>query len=127
MCKRKDYFSWKKYETQKNNLINKFDFCLNLFSYRFEPSFKKWYDSNKSRFIFLGKRFSTTWPFPIFENESFNGWNYKKKTIFQNKIFINKLLYLIIINLISKIGNGHVVENLFPRKINRDLLESYHF
>ena len=36
-----------------------------------------------------------------------------KKTIFQNKIFVNKLLYLIIINLISKIGNGQVVENIF--------------
>ena len=47
-----------------------------------------------------------------------------KKTIFQNKIFINKLLYLIIINSISKIGNSHVVKNLFPKKINRDLLES---
>ena len=42
----------------------------------------------------------------------------KKK--FLNKIFINKLLYLIIINSISKIGNGHVVENLFPKKMNRD-------
>ena len=50
-----------------------------------------------------------------------------KKTIFQNKIFINELLYLIIINSISKIGNGHVVENLFPKKMNRDLLKSHHF
>ena len=63
----------------------------------------------------------TTWPFPIFENEFFNGWNDKKT------IFINKLLYLIIINSISKIGNGHVVENLFPKKMNRDLLESHNF
>ena len=39
-----------------------------------------------------------------------------KKTIFQNKIFINKLLYLVIINSISKIGNGHVVENLCLKK-----------
>ena len=45
----------------------------------------------------------------------------------QNKIFINKLLYLIIINSFSKIGNGQVVENLFPKKMNRDLLESHHF
>ena len=50
-----------------------------------------------------------------------------KKTIFQNKIFINKLLYLIIINSISKIENGHVVENLFPKQMNRDLLESHYF
>ena len=50
-----------------------------------------------------------------------------KKTIFQNKIFINKLLYLVIINSISKIGNGQVVENLFPKKMNRDLSESHHF
>ena len=50
-----------------------------------------------------------------------------KKTIFQNKMFISKLLYLIIINPISKIGNCHVVENLFPKKMNRALLESHHF
>ena len=50
-----------------------------------------------------------------------------KKIIFQNKILINKLLYLIIINSISKIGNGQVAENLFPKKMNRDLLESHHF
>ena len=48
--KRKDYFLWKKFETQ-------------------EPNFKKWYDSNKSPLIFLGIRFSTTWPFSIFEIE----------------------------------------------------------
>ena len=30
-------------------------------------------------------------------------------------------------NSISKIGNGHVVENLFPKKMNRDLLESHYF
>ena len=123
---KKYYFLWKKFETQKNNFINKFYFCPILFSYRFEPNLKKWCDSNKSRFIFLGKRFSTTWPFPIFENEFFNGWNYKK-TMFQNKIFTNKLLYLIIINSISKIGNSHVVENLFPKKMNRHLLESHNF
>ena len=50
-----------------------------------------------------------------------------KKTIFQNKIFINKLLYFIIINSISKIENGQVVENLFAKKMNRDLLKSHHF
>ena len=124
--KRKDYFSWKNFETQKNDFINKFYFCSNLISHRFEPNFKKWCDSDKLRFIFLGKRFSTMWWFPIFENEFFNGWK-DKKTIFQNKIFINKLLYLIIINSISKIGNGDVVENLFPKKLNHDLLESNHF
>ena len=42
-------------------------------------------------------------------------------------MFINKLLYLIIIYSISKIENGHVVENLFPKKMKRDLLESHHF
>ena len=67
--KRKDYFLWKKFKTQKNNVINKFYFCPNLFSYRFEPNFRKWCDSNKSLFIFLEKRFSTSWPFPIFEIE----------------------------------------------------------
>ena len=30
-------------------------------------------------------------------------------------------------NLFSKIGNGQVVENLLPKKMNRDLLESHHF
>ena len=50
-----------------------------------------------------------------------------KKTVFQNKIFINKLPYLIIINLISKIGKGHVIENLFLRKMIHDLLESDNF
>ena len=50
-----------------------------------------------------------------------------KKTIFLNKIFINKLLYSIIINSISKIGKVHVVENFFPKKMNRDLLESHRF
>ena len=35
-------------------------------------------------------------------------------------------MYLIIINSNSKIGNGHVVENHFPKKMNRDLLESHH-
>ena len=50
-----------------------------------------------------------------------------KKTIFQNKILINKLLYLIMINSISKIGNCHAVENLSPEKMSRNLLESYNF
>ena len=49
-----------------------------------------------------------------------------KKNV-QNKIFINKLLYLIIINSISKIGNGYIVENFFPKKMDSDLLESHHF
>ena len=113
--KEKRLFFMKKIWNTKKKFINKFYFFTYLFSCRFETNFKKWCDSNKSRFIFLGKRFSTTWTFPIFENKFFNGWNYKK-TIFQNKIFINKLLYLIIINSISKIGNGHIVENLFPKK-----------
>ena len=37
------------------------------------------------------------------------------------------MLYLIIINSISKIGNGHIVDNIFPKKMNRDLLESHDF
>ena len=65
---RKNYFPWKQFETQTNNFIKKFYVCPNSFSYRFEPNFKKWCDSNKSRFIFLEKRFSTTWPFPIINN-----------------------------------------------------------
>ena len=50
-----------------------------------------------------------------------------KKTIFKHNIFIDKMLYLIIITSISKVGNGHFVENLFPKKMNRDLLESHQF
>ena len=34
---------------------------------------------------------------------------------------------MIIINSISKIGNAHVVENLFSKKMNPDLLDSHHF
>ena len=30
-------------------------------------------------------------------------------------------------NSFSKIGNCQVVENLFPQKMNRDLLESHNF
>ena len=37
------------------------------------------------------------------------------------------MLYLIIINSISQIYNGNIVENLFPKKMNLDLLESHHF
>ena len=47
--------------------------------------------------------------------------------MFQNKIFINKLLNLIIINSYSKIENGQVVENLFLEKVIRNLLESHNF
>ena len=36
-------------------------------------------------------------------------------------------MYLIIINSISKIRNGHAVENLFPKKMNLDILEPHHF
>ena len=42
-------------KTQKNNLINKFYFCLNFSSYRFEPNSKKRCDSNKSQIIFSRK------------------------------------------------------------------------
>ena len=30
-------------------------------------------------------------------------------------------------NLFLKIGNGQVVDNLIPEKMNHDLLESHHF
>ena len=47
--------------------------------------------------------------------------------LINQKNFIYKLLYLTVINSISKIGNSQVVENLFPKQINHDLLESHHF
>ena len=74
--KRKDYFTWKKFETQKNNFINKYYYWPNFFSYRFLPNFKKLCDSNKSWMIFSEKRFPTTSPFLIFKNKFFNGWNH---------------------------------------------------
>ena len=77
--KRKDYFTWTKFETQKNNFINKFYFWPNFFSYRFLPNLKKLCDSNKSWIIFSEKRFPTTSPFLIFINKFFNGWNHWKK------------------------------------------------
>ena len=124
--KRKDYFSWKKFETQKNNFINKFYFFPSLFSYRFETNFKKWCDSNGSWFIFLGKRFSKTWPFSNSEIELI--------IIKYSSLFIKMLFWKIVFfkfqplkNSFSKIGNGEVVENLFPKKMNRILLESHHF
>ena len=40
-----------------------------------------------------------------------------EKNIFQNEIFINKLLNLIIYSF-SKIGNGYDVGNLFLEKVN---------
>ena len=49
----------------------------------------------------------------------------KKK--FHNKIVINNLLNLIIIDSFSEIGNYHLVENLSSEKMIRDLSESYHF
>ena len=103
--KRKDYFTWKKFETQKNNFINKFYFWPNFFSYRFLPNLKKLCDSNKLRIISSEKRFLTTSPFLIFKNKFFNGWKHYKN-IFQNEIFINKLLNLIMIYSFSKIGNS---------------------
>ena len=122
----KKKFSWKKFETQKKNFINKFYFCPNLFSYRFERNFKKWCDSSKSWFIFSGKRFCTTWFFPIFEIELI--------IIKYSNLFIKILFWKIVFlsfqplkNSFSKIGNNQVVENLFPKKMNRDLLESHHF
>ena len=111
---------------QKNNAFNKFYFYPNFFSYRLLHTFKNGAILINHEYFFLGKRFSTTWAFPIFEYKFLNGWNYAK-TISQDNIFIKKLQYLIIIYSISKIGNGQVVENLFPKKINRDLLESHHF
>ena len=49
------------------------------------------------------------------------------KTIFQNEIFIKKVLNLIIIDSFSKIGNGQVVENIFIRKISYDSRNFNHF
>ena len=73
-------------------------------------------DSNKSRVIFSWKIFSTIlWRKPLRKN-------------FRSKIFINKLLNLMIIYLYPKIRNGQVVENLFPEKMTRDIrLESHYF
>ena len=48
---------------RNNNFINKFYFCLNFFSYRFLPNFKKLSKFNKRQITFSRKRF------PIFENE----------------------------------------------------------
>ena len=73
--KRKDYFTWKKFKTQKNNFHNKFYFWPNFFSYRFLSNFKKLCDSNKSWIIFSKKRFPTS-PFLIFKNKFFIGWNH---------------------------------------------------
>ena len=40
---------------------------------------------------------------------------------------MNKLLNFLINYSIQKIRNGSVIENLFPEKMIRDLLESHHF
>ena len=49
------------------------------------------------------------------------------ETIYQNKMFIKKLLNMIVMKSFSKIENRQVVENLFPKIVIRDLLESHHF
>ena len=110
---------------EKNNFINKFYFLLNFF-YCFEPNLSKWCDFNKSRMIITGKRIFTTWLFPIIENESI--------IIKFNNMFITILFWKIVFwwfqplkNLFSKIGNGQVIENLFPEKMIHDSLEWYHF
>ena len=64
--KRKDDLTWKKFEKQKNNFINKFYFWPKFFSYRFLWNFKKLCDSNKSWIIFSEKRFPKTSRFLIF-------------------------------------------------------------
>ena len=56
----KRLFCMKKFEIQEYNFINKSYSSPKFFSYHFEPNFKKWCDSNKSRIIFSAKRFSTT-------------------------------------------------------------------
>ena len=92
-------FFWTNYllllNENTNNFNYKFYFCPNLFSYRFEPNFKKWFDSNKSRFIFLGKRFSSTWSFPIFEIELI--------IIKCSNLFIKILFWKIVFFIISAI------------------------
>ena len=75
--------------------------------------------------MFSRKRFSTTWPFPIFENNFCNGYDYWK-TIFQNEIFINKLLNLIIIGSFLIIGKVQVVENLCLKKFGKKRYEKKH-
>ena len=50
-----------------------------------------------------------------------------EKNIFQNEIFINKLLNLIIIYSFKKIENGQVVGNLFLEKVICNLLKSHNF
>ena len=90
--KRKDYFSIKKFETQKNNFINKFYFCPNIFSYRFEPNLKKWFDTNKSRFTFFKKKFLYNMNVSYFLN-----WiNYYQIQQFVNKNFVLKNCFSII-------------------------------
>ena len=103
---------------QKNNFIDKFYFWHNFVFNRFLPNFKKLCDSIKSRIIFSEKRFPTTSPFLFFKNKFFNGWYHLKK-IFQNEIFIDKLLNLIIIYSFSKIGNLFL-EKVICRLLNLD-------
>ena len=50
-----------------------------------------------------------------------------KQQFYKTKFLINKFLNFIIIDLFFKNRNGRVVENLFPDKMIRDLLESNHF
>ena len=124
--KEKRLFSMEKFEIQKNNLINKFYFFPNLFSYRFEPNFQKWCDSNKSRFIFLGKRFSTTWPFLIFEIELIIT---KYSNLFI-KILFWKIVFFIILAIKEFTFKNWKRSNCrepFSKKMKRDLLESHHF
>ena len=89
---RKDYFSWKKFEIQKNNVINKFYFCPILFSYRFESNFWKWCDSNKLWFIFFRKKILYNLTVSYFWN-----WiNYYQIQQFVYKYFVLKNCFFII-------------------------------
>ena len=97
-------------------------FMPQLFSYRFLPNFKKLCDSNKSRIIFQRKDSPQLHRFQFLRINSLMAENIKF-FFFQNEIFINKLLNLIIIYSFSKIGNVQVVENLLLGNVIHNLLE----
>ena len=97
-----------------------------LFLVLLQTKFKKWCNFDKSWIIFSGKRFSTTWQFQMFENESI--------FIKCSNLFMKILFWKIFFwwsqrlkNLFWKIKNCQFVENLFPEKMIRELLESCYF
>ena len=116
ILKRKDSFSWKKFETQKNNFIKKYYFCPNLFSYRFEPNFKKLCDSNKSRFIFLGKRFSTN----MIASYFWNRINYYQIQQFFYKNFVLQNCFCKLLHYIELLAKqGAAISYSFQKNIHK--------